>query len=79
MIIQLLNFLIKTNRLKPVVDELTRSVMESRIDLSKPQYDQNTYWGRVSHFSKLTDPRNLALSGLCLVSVSILTYFQTLN
>merc|ERR1711892_1142626 len=38
------------------------TVMESRIDLSKPQYDQNTYWGRVSHFSKLTDPRNLALS-----------------
>ncbi|CAB5192654.1 unnamed protein product [Rhizophagus irregularis] len=34
----------------------------SKIDLSKPRYDQFTYWGRVKHFIDITDPRTLFVS-----------------
>ncbi|KAI8924186.1 Tricarboxylate/iron carrier [Entophlyctis helioformis] len=36
--------------------------MTSEIDLTKPRYDQSTYWGRLRHFSEVTDPRNLLAS-----------------
>lgn len=35
---------------------------DKRINLRDSEFDQNTYLGRVLHFSKLTDPRNLFLS-----------------
>lgn len=32
------------------------------IDLSQPRYPQNTYYGRLRHFSDLTNPRNLLVT-----------------
>jgi hypothetical protein len=32
------------------------------IDVTKPRYDQSTYFNRVRHFSEITDPRNLLAS-----------------
>jgi len=33
--------------------------MTQNIDLSKPRYDQSTFWGRVRHFRSITDMRTL--------------------
>lgn len=33
-----------------------------RIDLTKPRYDQRTYWGRARHFFEVTDPRTILCS-----------------
>ena len=37
-------------------------IMTKLINLDEPRYDQSTYWGRLQHFSQLTDPRNLLAS-----------------
>ena len=37
---------------------------DKRLNLSDSQYDQETYFGRVQHFVKLTNPLNLTLSGI---------------
>ncbi|OBZ86247.1 putative mitochondrial transport protein fsf1 [Choanephora cucurbitarum] len=37
--------------------------MATPIDLSKPRYPQDTYWGRLLHFVDVTDPRTLFVSG----------------
>ncbi|KAL1925593.1 uncharacterized protein VTP21DRAFT_476 [Calcarisporiella thermophila] len=33
-----------------------------RIDLTRPRYDQSSYWGRLLHFMDVTDPRTLFVS-----------------
>ncbi|KAG1110496.1 hypothetical protein G6F42_015314 [Rhizopus arrhizus] len=32
--------------------------MTSTVDLTKPRYSQDTYWGRIRHFIDVTDPSN---------------------
>ncbi|CAG2163651.1 unnamed protein product [Oppiella nova] len=34
----------------------------TRIDVSRPQFDQNSYWGRARHFFQTTNPLNLFVS-----------------
>ncbi|CAO0803630.1 unnamed protein product [Mucor circinelloides] len=36
--------------------------MTSTVDLTKPRYSQDTYWGRIRHFIDVTDPRTLFVS-----------------
>ncbi|KAJ3357225.1 hypothetical protein HDU83_008038 [Entophlyctis luteolus] len=38
---------------------LTSRMLLTAVSSAKPRYDQSTYWGRLRHFSEITDPRNL--------------------
>jgi hypothetical protein len=47
----------------------------SRVDLTKPRYDQSTYWGRAQHYFEITDPRTIFATNEGVVRSHLLLFF----
>lgn len=41
---------------------LSFDLLQRRNSAAKPRYDQSTFWGRLQHFMKVTDPRTLLIN-----------------
>lgn len=54
------------------------SAMTTRLDLSKPRYDQSTYWGRAKHYFEITDPRTILATNAGISGVSFVENLEIL-